>query len=58
MSIVNIWMVDVHTVRDYMIRKILCFFGIHKMEKYKPYPTIYPECEIDRCKHCKDYNWR
>lgn len=51
-------MVDVHTVRDYMIRKILYFFRIHKMEKYKPYPTIYPECEIDRCKHCKDYNWR
>lgn len=38
--------------------RILCFFDLHKNYKWKPYPAIDSDCEVDRCKRCGYFEWR
>lgn len=41
-----------------LMQRLLCMIGFHKDEKWNPYPDVYPECRINRCKFCGYYEWR
>jgi len=39
-------------------QKLLCALGYHENIDWQLYPNAYPECKIDKCKHCDYYEWR
>ena len=41
-----------------ILKRILCIFGIHDDYDWHPYPKVYPECVVERCKTCDKYEWR
>ena len=41
-----------------LFKKIKCALGFHDNYKWKPYPVLYSECEVNRCKVCDHYEWR
>jgi len=41
-----------------VMRRFLCWLGFHKNYKWQPYPNIYPEIKVNRCKCCDYFEWR
>ena len=41
-----------------VMQRLFCVFGFHKNYKWNPYPNVYPECKVNRCKCCDHYEWR
>lgn len=41
-----------------IFKRIKCLLGYHDNYDWHPYPKIYPECTVKRCKICDYYYWR